>query len=62
MISNKRWTIERLRRHKSAMGFVLVLFAMILNPATALAGTIRAVEIGKDEVTLRFDDLVPSPD
>lgn len=58
MISNKRWTIERLRRHKSAMGLVFVLLAMILDPATALAGTIRAVEIGKDEVTVRFDDLV----
>ncbi|MBL0915731.1 MAG: N-acetylmuramoyl-L-alanine amidase, partial [Sphingopyxis sp.] len=40
------------------MGPLFVLIAMLLNPATALAGSIRSVEIGPDEVTLRFDDLV----
>ena len=40
------------------MGLFFVLLAMVFHPASALAGTIRAVEIGQDEVTLRFDDLV----
>lgn len=40
------------------MGLLLVLMAMIWNPAAALAGQVGAIEIGDSEITLRFDDLV----
>ncbi len=58
MFSNKHWTIAARWRHRSAMGLLLVLIAMMGNPAAALAGQIGAVEIGDSEITLRFDDLV----
>lgn len=58
MFSNKRWTIDRSGRHNRTMGLLFVLLAMILNPSATLAGSIRAIEIGDSEVTLRFDDLV----
>ncbi|WP_447765969.1 N-acetylmuramoyl-L-alanine amidase [Sphingopyxis panaciterrae] len=40
------------------MGLALVLLTAMLSPATAIAGTIGAVEIGDSDVTVRFDDLV----
>lgn len=40
------------------MGVAIVLLTMMLSPASALAGTIGAVEIGDSDVTVRFDDLV----
>jgi N-acetylmuramoyl-L-alanine amidase len=58
MVSNKRWTTARPRRHNRIMGLLLVLLTMMLNPAAALAGTIGAVEIGDSDITVRFDDLV----
>ena len=58
MFSNKRWTIARRGRHNRAMGLILVLIATILSIPAAIAGDIRAVEIGDREVTLRFADSV----
>jgi len=58
MILNKHWTSARARRHKGAMSLLLVLIALMMNPAAALAGPIGAVEIGDSDITLRFDDLV----
>lgn len=58
MFSNKHWTSARGRRHRSAMNLLLVLMAMMMDPAAALAGPIGAVEIGDSDITLRFDDLV----
>ena len=58
MFSNKRWTITRVGRHSRGMSLLLVLIAMLSNPAAALAGQIGAIEIGDSEITLRFDDLV----
>jgi len=58
MFSNKHWTSARGRRHKSVMSLLLVLIAVLMNPAAALAGSVGAVEIGDSDVTLRFDDLV----
>ena len=58
MFSNKRWTIARRGRHNRAMGLILVLIATILSIPAAIAGDIRAVEIGDREVTLRFADVV----
>lgn len=58
MFSNKRWTIARRGRHNRAMGLILVLIATILSMPAAIAGDIRAVEIGDREVTLRFADVV----
>ena len=58
MFSNKHWTSTRARRHKSVMSLLIVLIAMMMNPAAALAGQIGAVEIGDSDITLRFDDLV----
>jgi len=58
MFSNKHWTSARGRRHKSVMSMLIVLIAMMMNPAASLAGQIGAVEIGDSDVTLRFDDLV----
>lgn len=58
MFSNKHWTIAARWRHRSAMGPLFVLMAMMANPAAALAGQIGAVEIGDSEITLRFDDVV----
>ncbi len=46
MFSNKRWTIARRGRHNRAMGLILVLIATILSIPAAIAGDIRAVEIG----------------
>ena len=40
------------------MGLFLVLLAMVLHPATALAGTIRAVEIGMPQ---RMNHCVSAP-
>lgn len=58
MFSNNGWTSAGPQRHNRIMALPLVLIAAILNPAPALAGSIRAVEFGDGEVTLRFDDLV----
>ncbi|KAB2857132.1 MAG: AMIN domain-containing protein, partial [Sphingopyxis terrae] len=58
MFSNKRWTIARRGRHNQVMGLILVLIATILSIPAAIAGDIRAVEIGDREVTLRFADVV----
>ena len=58
MFSNKHWTIAARWRHRSVMGPLFVLMAMMANPAAALAGQIGAVEIGDSEITLRFDDLI----
>lgn len=58
MFSNKRWTIARRGRHNRVMGLILVLIATILSIPAAIAGDIRAVEIGDREVTLRFADVV----
>ena len=58
MFSIKHWTSARRQRHKSSMSLLIVLIAMLMNPAAALAGQIGAVEIGDSDITLRFDDLV----
>lgn len=58
MFANKHWTSVGARRHRGFMGLLLVLLAMMCNPAAVLAGQIRAVEISDSDVTLRFDDLV----
>jgi N-acetylmuramoyl-L-alanine amidase len=58
MFLNKLWTAARPRRHSRVMGLLLVLLAMMSNPAAALAGQIGTVEIGNSAITLRFDGLV----
>ena len=58
MFSDKDWTECRHSRHKRAVLLLPLFLSTLLATPAVLAGNIGAIEIGEDQVTVRFDDLV----
>lgn len=58
MFSDKDWTDRRRSRHKRAVLLLPLFLSTLFATPAVLAGNIGAIEIGEDQVTVRFDDLV----
>lgn len=63
MAINKRWTIVRVGRHRRGMGPLLVLMALMSNPAAVPADPVGAGAIGESAIVLHAGhrDAGPSP-
>lgn len=53
-----RWTKPPCKRHKTGMFALLLSLILVMNPASALAGSIDAISVDENSVTISFDDLV----
>ena len=55
---NFRWTQAGQARHKRAMGFAMLISAVLTPLSPAIAAGVSAIEVGDQQIIVRFDDSV----